>query len=49
VRPTRLISLIHPENERSMRVAERIGERYQHDIETARGVTVQLWALPSAP
>jgi RimJ/RimL family protein N-acetyltransferase len=49
VRPRRLISLIHPENARSMRVAERIGEGYQHDVETASGITVQLWALPSTP
>ena len=47
VRPRRLISLIHPENERSMRVARRIGEEYQHDVVTHGGVTVQLWALAS--
>jgi len=49
VQPRRLISLIHPENVRSIRVAERIGERYQHDIVTYHGVTAQLWALPSRP
>ena len=49
VQPRRLISLIHPENVRSIRVAEKIGERYQHDIVMHHGATVQLWALPSQP
>jgi RimJ/RimL family protein N-acetyltransferase len=41
----RLISLIHPENVRSMRVATKIGERYRHDITTHRGIASQLWEL----
>lgn len=49
VQPRRLISLIHPENVRSIRVAEKIGERYEHDIVMHHGATVQLWALPSRP
>ena len=49
VQPRRLISLIHPENVRSIRVAEKIGEHYQHDIVMHHGATVQLWALPSRP
>jgi len=48
VRPRRLISLIHPQNERSMRVAQKIGERYEHDVVTSGGVTVGLWSLASA-
>jgi RimJ/RimL family protein N-acetyltransferase len=47
VHPRRLISLINPENMRSIRVAEKIGERYEHDIVMRHGATVQLWALPS--
>ncbi len=47
VRPRRLISLIHPKNERSMRVARRIGEEYERDVITVRGITVQLWSLAS--
>jgi RimJ/RimL family protein N-acetyltransferase len=49
VRPRRLISLIHPENARSQRVAQRIGEEYERDVVTVRGVAVQLWALASTP
>jgi RimJ/RimL family protein N-acetyltransferase len=49
VRPRRLISLIHPDNVRSIRVAERIGSGYERDIFTARGVIAQLWSLPSRP
>jgi RimJ/RimL family protein N-acetyltransferase len=33
---TRLISLIHPENHRSLRVAHRLGAVHEADIETAR-------------
>jgi RimJ/RimL family protein N-acetyltransferase len=50
LRPQRLISLIHRENERSQRVAEKLGERYVEDVFIAEHqVAVQLWALPSAP
>ncbi len=42
VRPMRLISLIHPENERSMRVATKIGEHFEDSITTHRGIAVQL-------
>ena len=49
VQPRRLISLIHAENARSIRVAEKIGERYELDIVVHHGATVQLWALPSRP
>jgi len=45
IAPRRLISLIHPENVRSMRVAAKIGERYQRDVTTHRGMPSQLWAL----
>ena len=49
VEPRRLISLIHPDNARSIRVAEKIGSGYERDIFTARGVVAQLWSLPSLP
>jgi RimJ/RimL family protein N-acetyltransferase len=50
VLPPRLISLIHPDNERSQRVAAKIGERHIDDVViTEQQVAVQLWALPSAP
>jgi [ribosomal protein S5]-alanine N-acetyltransferase len=49
VQPRRLISLIHPDNARSIRVAEKIGEEYQHDIVMHHGATVQLWELASEP
>jgi len=45
VRPRRLISLIHPDNERSMRVARRIGEHPEGVVTTQRGVRVQLWTF----
>ncbi len=32
----RVISLIHPENERSIRVAQRLGERYERHVELSR-------------
>ena len=32
----RLISLIRPDNERSIRVAERLGERYERQVELSR-------------
>ena len=41
--PRRLISLIHPANEASKRVAERIGERHREDIVTEQGIAVGLW------
>ncbi len=41
---TRLISLIRPGNERSVRVAEKIGERYERDIVTSRHPAM-LYAL----
>jgi RimJ/RimL family protein N-acetyltransferase len=41
---TRLISLIRHENLQSVRVAERIGERYERDI-VARGQPTQLYAV----
>ncbi len=47
VRPRRLISLIHPGNERSMRVATKIGERFERPVTTEQGVEVQLWTLPN--
>jgi RimJ/RimL family protein N-acetyltransferase len=47
VRPARLISLIHPENLRSKRVAEKLGERFDREVFTRRGVPAELWALPS--
>jgi RimJ/RimL family protein N-acetyltransferase len=45
VRPRRLISLIHPDNARSMRVAEKIGERFDRVVTTQRGIDVQLWTF----
>jgi RimJ/RimL family protein N-acetyltransferase len=42
--PPRLISLIHPENLRSQRVSEKLGQHYERDIETANGPTAQLWS-----
>jgi ribosomal-protein-alanine N-acetyltransferase len=41
---TRLISLIQPENLRSIRVAERLGERYERDVEV-RGKPCGLYSL----
>jgi len=50
IRPSRLISLIHPANDRSQRVAAKLGERYVDDVFIAEhALTVQLWALASAP
>ena len=45
VRPRRLISLIHPENERSKRVAERIGERRAGGVATCHGIEAELWSF----
>lgn len=41
----RLVSLIQPENERSIRVAEKLGERYERDVVTHAGQTARLYAL----
>ena len=48
VRPRRLVSLIHPENLASARVATNIGERCGGEITTYRGMTVRLWTLEDA-
>jgi RimJ/RimL family protein N-acetyltransferase len=42
---TRLISIIRPGNERSVRVAEKIGERYERDIVWPSGTPAMLYAL----
>jgi RimJ/RimL family protein N-acetyltransferase len=47
VEPPRLISLIHPDNVRSQRVAAKIGEQYVQDVRHHHGHDVQLWALTS--
>ena len=44
----RLISLIQHGNERSVRVAEKIGERYERDVEV-RGVRTRLFSLDRGP
>jgi RimJ/RimL family protein N-acetyltransferase len=41
---TRLVSLIRPGNERSVRVAEKIGERYEDEI-LVDGLPAMLYAL----
>lgn len=41
---TRLISLIEPENLRSIRVAEKLGERYERDVEV-RGKPSRLYSV----
>lgn len=41
---TRLISLIRPENLRSIRVAEKLGERHERDVEV-RGVPTRLYSI----
>jgi RimJ/RimL family protein N-acetyltransferase len=41
---TRLISLIQHENLRSVRVAEKLGERYERDVEV-RGKPTRLYSL----
>jgi len=48
VRPRRLISLIHADNARSVRVARRLGASPERNVVTARGSTVQLWRYPGA-
>jgi RimJ/RimL family protein N-acetyltransferase len=42
---SRLVSLIHADNSRSLAVARKLGERHERDIVTWRGVPVQLWTL----
>jgi RimJ/RimL family protein N-acetyltransferase len=42
---TRLVSLILPGNERSVRVAERLGEVYERDVTTVFGQTTRLFAV----
>jgi RimJ/RimL family protein N-acetyltransferase len=42
--PPRLISMIFPENERSQRVARRIGEHFEREVVTASGKVTQLWS-----
>jgi RimJ/RimL family protein N-acetyltransferase len=42
---SRLVSLIQPGNARSIRVAEKLGERYERDIVTHAGQTARLYAL----
>ena len=44
---TRLISLIRPGNEPSIRVAERIGERYEREV-VMRGLPALVYALDAA-
>ena len=46
IRPRRLISLIHPDNERSKRVATKIGESFDCAVTTTRGLPAEVWALP---
>jgi len=45
VRPRRLISLIHPENVRSKRVAAKLGEQLERVLMTHRGVEAELWTF----
>lgn len=41
----RLISLIYPDNTSSIRVAEKLGERYERDIVTVGGQQARVYAL----
>jgi RimJ/RimL family protein N-acetyltransferase len=41
----RLVSLIMHGNERSVRVAEKLGERYERDVTTVHGTPTRLFAL----
>jgi RimJ/RimL family protein N-acetyltransferase len=43
--PRRLISLIHPGNGRSVRVATKLGERFEREVITFRGVPAALYGL----
>jgi RimJ/RimL family protein N-acetyltransferase len=44
----RLISLIHPQNMQSKRVAERLDETYERDIVTAKGYPAEVWSFNSS-
>jgi RimJ/RimL family protein N-acetyltransferase len=44
LRPPRLISMIFPANERSQRVATRIGAHFERELVTASGKLTQLWS-----
>jgi RimJ/RimL family protein N-acetyltransferase len=46
LQPSRLISTINPDNARSLRAAQKLGERYQRDV-NVNGAVTQLWALAS--
>jgi RimJ/RimL family protein N-acetyltransferase len=41
----RLVSLILPGNDRSVRVAEKLGETYERDVTTIHGQTTLLFAV----
>jgi RimJ/RimL family protein N-acetyltransferase len=45
LRPRRLISLIHPQNDRSTRVATKIGEHFETAVTTYLGVLTELWTF----
>jgi len=45
LRPRRLISLIHPQNTRSARVATKIGEHHETAVTTYLGVVTNLWTF----
>jgi hypothetical protein len=45
----RLISLIHPLNHASVRVAEKIGERYEQQVTTGAGNPALLYAAEAEP
>jgi RimJ/RimL family protein N-acetyltransferase len=41
----RVISIIRPDNERSIRVAERLGLRHDYDLDHPRGFVVAIYAI----
>ncbi len=45
LRPRRLISLIHPQNDRSTRLATKIGEHFETAVTTYLGVLTELWTF----
>jgi len=45
LRPRRLISLIHPQNDRSARVATKLGEHVETTVTTYLGVRTSLWTF----